>query len=122
LVTNDIVICDRYIESSLVLQYYDGVDLQYIWKLNSEFPIPEISITFIADSSILEKRLSERNELTRFEKEISRTEEIELYKKANQFIKSKGFNGHLLYNNNEDDLSRNINTVLNLIENLKEMK
>lgn len=107
----DIIICDRYIESSLVLQTYDGVDIDYVWKLNEEFPIPHISVILLAQSGTLESRLSQRSELSKFEKLLTRDLEIELYKKAYEHILTKGFKPIILSNENDDDLSKNIQII-----------
>lgn len=63
-----IVISDRYIESSLVLQGYDGVKTEDIWRLNCKFRIPDLSVILLGSEEIINHRLLERNELTRFEK------------------------------------------------------
>jgi hypothetical protein len=39
-----IVVCDRYIASSLVLQRMDGVDLDFIWQLNRHAPSPDLTV------------------------------------------------------------------------------
>lgn len=114
----DIVLCDRYIESSLVLQYYDGVDLDFIWKLNEDFLVPNLSIILIAQDENLHLRLSQRNMLSAFEKKISRSKEIELYKNAYAYIKSKGFNPIMQYNDTLEDQSNNLERVRQLIYHL----
>lgn len=111
----DIIICDRYIESSLVLQSYDGVEKDYIWKLNNDFLIPDISIILYASGEILEKRLAARKSWSRFEKAMSRNQEIELYKQAYLYIKEKGFNAFLLKNELESDFENNIQHLIELI-------
>jgi dTMP kinase len=45
----NIVLCDRYIESSLVLQKLDGLDTDFIWSINHGILIPDLSIILIAD-------------------------------------------------------------------------
>ena len=111
----DIVLCDRYVESSLVLQHYDGVSLDFIWKLNEDFLVPNLSIILIAQSDNLSSRLSQRKFLSRFEKEISRNEEVELYLNAYNFIEQKGFNPIILNNDTMENLSNNIIKVKQLI-------
>ena len=117
---NKVVICDRYIESSLVLQAFDGVKLEDIWRLNSKFRVPDISIILIAKEETLSKRLSEREKLTDFEKRMTRDNEIKGYIYANEFLKNQDFNMMLLYNETERDLEINIQKVLDMISKLEE--
>ena len=117
-----IVISDRYIESSLVLQEYDGVKIDDIWRLNCNFIIPDLSIILLATEEILKCRLLERNELTRFEKKMTRRDEIERYIKAAKFLKVKGFNVVIFYNDTELELSNSLNDVKEFINNLEREK
>ena len=86
-----IVISDRYIESSIVCQGFDGVPLEQIWDLNRNFPIPHLSILLIADEAVIERRLSQRKFLSDFEKRMSRQEEVQRYIEAKEFLERKGF-------------------------------
>lgn len=117
---NKVVICDRYIESSLVLQAFDGVNLEDIWRLNSKFRVPDISIILLAKEETLSKRLSEREKLTHFEKRMTRENEIKGYIHANEFLKNQDFNLMLLYNETERDLEINIQKVFEMISRLEE--
>lgn len=117
-----IVISDRYIESSLVLQEYDGVKIDDIWRLNCNFIVPDLSIILLASEEILKCRLLERNELTRFEKKMTRRDEIERYIKAAKFLKVKGFNVVTFYNDTELELSNSLNDVKEFINNLEREK
>ena len=63
-----IVITDRYILSSLILQGMDGVDADYILCLNEKFIKLDLQIAVYADEKTLQKRLGDREVLTRFEK------------------------------------------------------
>lgn len=113
-----IVISDRYIESSLVLQEFDGVKREDIWHLNCNFMIPDLSIILLGTEEILERRLLERNVLTRFEKKMTRRDEIERYIKAAEFLKVKGFNVMTFYNDTESELSNSLNDVKEFISKL----
>ena len=55
-----IVVCDRYIDSSFVLQGFDGVSEEQIWELNKSFLRPDLNIILLADPEILQKRLQKR--------------------------------------------------------------
>lgn len=112
---NRVVICDRYIESSLVLQTFDGVTEEDIWRLNSKFRMPEISIILIAKEEIIAERLAAREQLTYFEKRMTRADEIKGYVHAYEFLKKRDFNTILLYNETETDLEMNVEKVYNMI-------
>lgn len=117
-----IVISDRYIESSLVLQGYDGVKIDDIWRLNCNFMVPDLSVILLGTEETLESRLYERSELTRFEKKMTRREEVERYIKAADFLKSKGFNVVTFFNNTESELKNSLNSVKEIIINLEREK
>lgn len=104
----DIVASDRYIASSLALQAFDGVSLDDIWDLNKDFIFPDINVILLADEDVIERRLSQRGNLTYFEKKMSRKQELVFYQNADLFLKQKEVNSIILYNNSEDDLKINI--------------
>ena len=81
-----IVVCDRYIDSSFVLQGFDGVSEEQIWELNKSFLRPDLNIILLADPEILQKRLQKRESLSAFEKRMTREEEIYMYRKAIDFF------------------------------------
>lgn len=114
------MICDRYIESSVVLQSFDGVCIEDIWRINSKFSIPDISIILLAREEIILAWLSEREKLTYFEKKMTRVDEIKGYLFAHEFLKSRDFNTMILYNESKDDLEVNIEKVINVIASIKE--
>ena len=107
----DVVISDRYIESSMVFQVFDGVSADEVWNLNQNFLIPDISIIILASEDVIQKRLLERKVMTYFEKCITRKEEIDFYKKAGVFLTNKGYNIVELTNDTIDDLQNNISKI-----------
>jgi len=115
---SNIVLCDRYIESSLALQRFDGVPIDSIWKLNEDFPVPDLSIVLIASEEQLCQRLSIRKKLSRFELEMERRQEIEYYKDAYTYLKQKNFNV-LLLDNDEKYFKDNLSIVIDNIKKLK---
>ena len=91
------VLSDRYIESSLVLQRLDGLDIEFIWMLNSQICIPNLSVILTASVEILEHRLSQRSP-HRIERTKSRVDELNYYLEAVEFLSKRGFNILLLDN------------------------
>lgn len=117
-----LVISDRYIESSFVLQEYDGVETEDIWRLNCKFKVPDLSIILLCSEDILDYRLSERSEWSHFERKMTRRDEIERYIKAANYLKDKGFNILILYNNTQTELEENLNKVKEIIINIEESR
>jgi len=110
----EIVICDRYIASSLVLQNFDGVSKKKIWKINEHFLIPDLYVIILANEKEIEERLRKRTQLSKFERKMSRAEEIKYFKNAANYLKKKKFN-ILKLNNNNGNLENNISTIVKLI-------
>lgn len=110
-----IVISDRYIESSIVLQGFDGVLADQVWELNKNFIIPDISIILLADDKLLAERLQQRDALSDFEKRMTRHQEIEGYRAAVDFLAGKGFRHLIFQNGTKADLKRSIIEVFDVI-------
>ena len=117
LADGNIVISDRYIESSLVLQCLDGVDIDFVWEINKKVLKPSLNIILTGDSSIVEERMRTRDVLSRFEKNYTRKQEIEQYNYVSNFLSRKGFNV-LLVDNTSNAIETNIETIMFHIKNL----
>jgi len=114
-----IVLCARYVESSLVLQRFDKLKLEFIWQLNSQITIPDLSIILTAPPKILKERLSKRDIYSRFEEVMSRTLELQYYRDAVNFLSGKGFNFVIIENSNtplDSNINRITKQILNLIQ------
>lgn len=75
-----LVICDRYIPSSLVLQGMDGISPETIWTLHAGSRVPDLAVLLTADPDVLSERLARRGTHSRYERrpDTSRIE-TELY-------------------------------------------
>lgn len=109
-----IVLSDRYIESSLVLQRLDGLGCEFIWDLNKHFYVPELSVLLTAPVEILDQRLSIRNSLTRFERQHSRRDEVDYYLDAANYLSNRGFN-IMAIDNGSVSIEDNAEIVVNKI-------
>ena len=98
--THDVTITDRYVQSSLVFQRLDGVELSYIWRTNAEFLKPHLSVSVTASAEVIARRLAGRKSFDRFEESFRRDQEIRLFKEAASFLKKKGFNVRRFTNEN----------------------
>jgi dTMP kinase len=86
-----IVLCDRYIESSLVLQRLDGVDVDYILAINAGIPRPSLRIRLLAQPEVLAARLAQRPSTPerRLERSGGPDRELELYAEADSLLKER---------------------------------
>jgi len=89
---HDVVITDRYVDSSLAFQRLDGVPLSFLWKINANFLKPDLSILVVASADVIASRMAARISLDRFEKSFSREQEIRFFKEGAVFLQKKGFN------------------------------
>jgi dTMP kinase len=55
-----VVICDRYVASSLVLQGMDGVEEQTIWDLARHAELPDLAVVLSASPDVLAARVAAR--------------------------------------------------------------
>jgi dTMP kinase len=61
-----LVLCDRYVASSLVLQQMDGVSAQFVWQLNQHADRPDLCIIVTGDPVRARERARERGLHSRF--------------------------------------------------------
>ncbi|MEV4642810.1 dTMP kinase [Actinoplanes sp. NPDC049548] len=61
-----VVVCDRYLPSSLVLQHLDGVPEDFIWSLNAAITKPDLTIILTGDPTRCRARASARGTYSRF--------------------------------------------------------
>lgn len=113
----DIILCDRYIISSLALQHAEGVSLECVWDINKYFPQPDICFIISASAESLDNRINKREKKSHFEKNLSRQEEIDFYKKAFNFVSSKRHNVYWI-ENNEGCLDDNVKMIVDIILNV----
>lgn len=106
----DIVISDRYILSSLILQGMDGVDDNFILAVNDKAILPDIQVALIADSNIIQARLSEREKLTRFEQGQRTCEEIEFMQRGEKQMEKLGVD--ILEIENTRSLQENVSLII----------
>jgi dTMP kinase len=112
-----IVLCDRYVVSSLVYQRIDGLDLEFIWSKNSHFLIPDLSVLVYASENTLRNRLAKRHSLTRFENEQNRKNELAFYLDAVDFLQNQGYL-HIIAKNEEGCFNFCVDQVVTTIQGL----
>jgi dTMP kinase len=81
-----VVISDRFVQSSLVLQRLDRMELPEIWQFNRFVPPPDLSIYLEDDPETITGRLQERDKLSRLELSGSPLTELALYDETYRFL------------------------------------
>src|SRR5262249_38218206 len=86
-----IVLCDRYVESSLVLQHPDGVDIEFILAINTGVPRPDLRIRLLAAADVLRARIANRpnHPERRFERTTDPERELSLYAAADELLETQ---------------------------------
>lgn len=110
-----LVITDRYVLSSLILQEMDGVSDTFVLNLNAEIIKPDLQLAVFADSEVLQKRLAERSILTRFEKGNQSNSELYYMEKGIKELEKRNVNIMRIYNN--DNLNVNVEKVVSYMIN-----
>jgi dTMP kinase len=62
-----LVICDRYLASTLVLQARDGLAVRWLLALNEGIDLPDLAVILSASPAIISARLDQRGRHDRFE-------------------------------------------------------
>jgi dTMP kinase len=92
-----LVVCDRYVASSLVLQGLDGLSSDTVWQLNHGVYRPDLAIVLNADPVVIDGRLRGRGGHSRFERaEDNSDRESELYAHAMVELQAKGWSVTML--------------------------
>jgi dTMP kinase len=113
----EIVLCDRYIESSLVLQRIDGVATDFILAINAGIARPDLRIRLWAEPATIVRRLASRpaDPGRRFERTAGGKRELELYEEADRLLADRyGLAAHV-YDTTHTDSEELGATVARLI-------
>jgi dTMP kinase len=85
------VLSDRYVPSSLVLQRLDGLDTDYIWSLNENMRVPDLTLYLEDAPETIDRRVAARTRRSRFEAKATAEREIGLYREARAFLEQEGW-------------------------------
>lgn len=87
-----VVVCDRYVASSLVLQGLDGLSAEVVWQLNHGAHRPDLSVVLTGDPAVIDARLRARGGHSRFERAEDNSElETGLYVHAVIDLQQRGW-------------------------------
>ncbi len=115
-----VVITDRYILSSFILQGMDGVNTKFILDINDEIVKPDLQVALFADEKTIQSRLGERENLTRFEKNNQSGCELKYMNLGIKILMDLKTN--ILNINNQCDLDSNVDKIVSAILGLLEEK
>jgi dTMP kinase len=91
LAAGKIVLCDRYVASSYVLQRLDGVPIGFIEAINADADQPDLAVILTADPVATTERIVHRGAHTRFETDPDlHLREAELYRDASVRLAAAG--------------------------------
>jgi dTMP kinase len=86
------VLCDRYVPSALVMQRLDGLELDFLWKLNARADRPHLSVILTADADVIAARLAAKGPHNRLQRQSnSSTAEACFYRDAQAHLEQAGY-------------------------------
>jgi dTMP kinase len=86
-----IVVCDRYLASSLVLQRIDQVPADFILAVNAGIQLPDLAVILTAAPEVVRDRLQARGARHRFERDPANpAREVSLYREAAAILTGMG--------------------------------
>ena len=88
-----LVLCDRYIASSLVLQRLDGVSVDFLWQINEYADRPDLYVILRGDAVCARARAEKRGLYSRFHRggQAAGQAELVLYETAAAELRERGF-------------------------------
>ena len=120
LMQGSIVITDRYILSSLILQCMDDVDEDFILDINRYIVRPDLQICVVANEKTIRNRLLSRKKLTRFETNNQTNTELKFLNKGMEIIQKENID--IVKVSTDDDLNSNIEILRDKIMTIIEGK
>lgn len=86
-----VVLTDRHVASTLVLQRIDGLEMDRLWELNGDVLMPDLQVILLAAPDVLRARLDQRGRLSRFERSADIEQaEVDLYRDAAAWLAERG--------------------------------
>jgi len=109
-----VVIMDRYVLSSLILQRLDNVDSDFILTIHKNLIMPDIQVVVTASESVIRTRLNERKKyLSRFEKGNRTSEELKYLNEGIEVLRTFGI--QIMTLDNSGDFTAGVSFITNNI-------
>ncbi|MGH3972871.1 MAG: dTMP kinase [Pseudonocardiaceae bacterium] len=92
-----VVVCDRYVPSSLVLDFLDGVERDHVWSIYRCITVPDIAFILVGDPVLCAMRARVRGQYSRFhaDNDDANHRELAMYKEAVTFLRRTGYPVHV---------------------------
>jgi dTMP kinase len=113
LLEGEVVLSDRYVLSSLILQCMDGVNADFVLAVNEGAICPDIQVAISADRDIVRSRLAMRGQLTRFERGQRTGEELVFLQRGKNTLARLGI--EVLDIENSGNLQGNVSCIVERI-------
>ncbi|MEU4244231.1 dTMP kinase [Actinoplanes sp. NPDC026619] len=88
-----VVVSDRYVPSSLVLQHLDGVPDPFIWHLNALADKPDLTVLLVGDHEVCRRRAQQRGTYSRFHESLDG--EVDAYRRIAASLREQGYRTHV---------------------------
>lgn len=89
----EVVICDRYLPSSLVLDQLDGVPKDFVWATHRDLPWPNLAVFLTGAWQLCAERAARRGNHSRFHQadDPVKRREVELFEQVTGELAAKGY-------------------------------
>ncbi len=89
----EVVICDRYLPSSLVLDQLDGVPADFVWSTHRDLPWPTLAVFMTGAWQLCAERAARRGNHSRFRRadETVKRREVELFQYVAGELAAEGY-------------------------------
>ncbi|MET7607455.1 dTMP kinase [Streptomyces avermitilis] len=107
----ELIVSDRYLPSTLVLQQLDGVPVEFLIDINRHVPMPDVAVILTAEPGLIAHRIAERGITHRWHLDpTGPSREVDLYREAAAYLMDRGVDVLLLDNSayTPSDVARRI--------------
>lgn len=95
----ELIVSDRYLPSTLVLQQLDGVPFEFLVDVNRHVPMPDLAVILTAAPGLIAQRIAERGITHRWHLDPTGPgREVDLYREAAAYLMSRGVDVLILDN------------------------
>jgi dTMP kinase len=93
LARGEVVVCDRYLPSSLVLDQLDGVPFDFVWAAHRDLPWPRLAIFLTGAWQLCAERAAKRGNHSRFHRANgpAKRREAELFEQVAGELAARGY-------------------------------
>jgi dTMP kinase len=88
-----VIVCDRYVPSSLVLDCLDGVERDHVWSIYRCITVPDVAFILVGDPVLCATRARSRGRYSRFHanNDDANRRELAMYQEAVTFLRRASY-------------------------------